>query len=402
MIKKYIKRPQYIKKIQPFIDQNIIKVLVGQRRVGKSYLLFQIIDLIKEKHPQAQIIYINKEDYNFNWIRTAQDLIQHVEEELQPNHQKVYLLIDEIQDIDEFEKALRHFYTQEKYDIYCTGSNAHMLSSEIATYLSGRHLEIKIFGLNYTEFLTFHKLQNTTDSLKKYLKYGGLPALKDLPLDDVPVFEYLNNIYNTILFKDIIDRFKIRNSSFLQQLVLYLADNVGSLVSAKKISDFLKSQRIEISTNVVIDYLNHLSNAFFVFKTVRQEIAGKKIFEINNKYYFEDLGLRHSIIGYRPNDINKILENIVFIHLQSQGYKVFVGKLGTQEIDFICQKENQIKYIQVSYLLSNQKIIDREFGNLLKIKDNYPKYVISPDEIIGDNFQGIKHLNLRDFLTADF
>jgi len=402
MIKKYIKRKYYLEKINPFIDKNIIKVIVGQRRVGKSYLLFQIMDIIKKKHKNANIIYINKELNKFKDIKNYQDLIDFVKQNAEAKT-KNYIFIDEVQDIKQFEKALRDLNAINNYDIYCTGSNANLLSSELATYLSGRYIEIKIFSLSYIEFLLFHKLEDNQKSFLKYIKYGGLPYLYNLELSDSVVYDYLKNVYNTILFKDIVDRHKIRNISFLERLVEYLADNTGSLVSSKRISDFLKSQKINISPNIVLDYLSFLAQAFFVFKVQRSNVQGKKIFEINDKYYFEDLGLRHSIIGYRQIDINKILENLVFLHMQIAGYKVTVGKLDDKEIDFVCEKQNERLYIQVAYKVTEENY-EREFGNLLSIPDNFPKIVVSMDEIIDKSeYKGIKQINIRKFLVkSDF
>jgi len=399
MIKKYIKRKIYLDRIRPYIGKDIIKIIVGQRRVGKSYLFFQIIDEIKTKNKTANIIYINKELNDFDKIRDWQDLLGYIKEH-SDGRKKNYIFIDEIQDIEKFEKALRSLKAKGKDDIYCTGSNANLLSGELATYLSGRYIEFKVFGLSYIEFLEFHKLEESKESFLKYIKYGGLPYLVNLDMSDEVVYGYLKSIYDTIILKDVVDRYKIRNVSFLENLSAYLADNVGSLVSAKKISDFLKSQKINISPNIVLDYLSFLSNAFFVYKTPRIDVQGKKIFETNNKYYFEDLGVRHSIVSYKQTDINKVLENLVFLHLQISGYKVSVGKLRDKEIDFVCEKQNQKVYIQVAYLITKENK-SREFGNLLEIKDNYPKIVLSMDEIIGENeeYKGVKHINIRDFLS---
>ncbi len=398
MIKTYIRRKYYLEKINPFIDKGIIKVIVGQRRVGKSYLLFQIMDVIKEKRKTANIIYVNKELNEFEEIKSHQDLLKFVKKNTKAKR-KNYVFVDEVQEIEQFEKALRSLNASGKYDIYCTGSNANLLSGELATYLSGRYIEVKIFSLSYLEFLAFHKLKNNRESFLKYIKYGGLPYLINLKLDDLVVYDYLRNVYNTILFKDVVSRYKIRNVSFLENLVKYLADNTGSLVSAKKISDFLKSQKINISPNIVLDYLSYLAQAFFIFKVPRSRIQGRKIFEINDKYYFEDLGLRHSIIGYRQIDINKILENLVFLHLQILGYEVTVGQLGDKEIDFVCEKRGKRLYVQVAYLITEENA-KREFGNLLAIKDNYPKLALSMDEMIDDSeYKGIKHINIRDFLS---
>ena len=399
MIKKYIKRKIYLKKVKPFIDKDIIKVIVGQRRTGKSYLLFQIMDIIKEKHKQANIIYINKELNKFDNIKNYQDLLDYIKKQSK-SKKRNYVFIDEIQDIEKFEKALRSLKAGGNYDIYCTGSNAHLLSGELATYLSGRYIEIQVFCLSYLEFLIFHKLENSQGALLKYIKYGGLPYLMHLELDDSIIYDYLQNIYNSILFKDVISRHKIRNFVFLENLVEYLADNTGSLVSAKKISDFLKSQKINISPNITLDYISFLADAFFVNRSPRFDIQGKKIFEINSKYYFSDLGLRHSIVGYKHIDINKILENLVFLHLQIRGYKIFVGKLGNKEIDFIGVKQGEKIYIQVAYHITKENR-EREFGNLLEVKDNYPKFVVSMDEFIDQKgYKGIKHIHIKNFLTS--
>lgn len=402
MIKRYIKREKYLKKIIPFIDKDIIKVIIGQRRVGKSYLFYQIIDLIKKKNKNANIIYINKELYEFENVKNEKDLLDFVLKK-KKKQEKNYVFIDEVQDIKNFEKALRSLNASGEYDIYCTGNNADLLSSELATYLSGRYIEIPVYGLCYKEFLKFHELTENKDSFLKFIKFGGLPYLIHLELKDDIIYGYLRNVYNTILLKDIVARYNIRNVSFLANLVNYLADNVGSLVSSKKVSDFLKSQKINISPNIVLDYLFYLTSAFFVYKTQRSDIQGKKVFAINNKFYFEDLGLRHSVVGYKQMDINKILENIVFLQMKYLGYQITVGQMNEKEIDFVCVKDNKKIYIQVAYLI-NEENKEREFGNLLKIEDNYEKIVVSMDEMIDDraDYKGIKHLNIRKFLFESY
>jgi len=396
---EYIKRPTYLDLIKPYIDKDIIKVLIGQRRVGKSFMLFQIMDEIMSIHKNPNIIYVNKELHDFENIHNHNDLLDYIESKENKKGKK-YIFIDEVQDIEGFEKALRSLQAKGGYDIYCTGSNAKLLSGELATYLSGRYIEIKIYSLSFIEFIEFHKLKNDKDSLIKYFKYGGLPYLINLELNDHIIYDYLKNIYAAILFKDIVKRHNVRNINFLENLVRYVAVNTGSLVSSKKISDFLKSQRIQISPQLVLDYLNHLESAFFIFKALRADIISKKIFEIGEKYYFEDLGLRHSIIGYKANDINKILENAVYQHLKISGYHVFVGKSGDKEIDFVCEKSGKKIYVQVTYLLQDEKTVNREFGNLLGIKDNYPKYVVSMDDAMsGSDFKGIEHFHILDFLS---
>lgn len=398
MIKRYIKRKHCINDILPFIDKDLIKVIVGQRRVGKSYFLYQVMDILKGRGVNPQnIIYINKELHDFEFIKTHKDLLAYIREK-KTNKSKYYIFIDEIQEIAQFEKALESMQAAGGCDIYCTGSNANLLSSELATYISGRYIEIKVHSLSYPEFLFFHKLDDNQASFLKYVKYGGMPFLINLDFNDEIIYEYLRNIHNTILFKDIVKKHSIRNVAFLERLVEYIADNTGCLVSAKNISDFLKSQKIKLSPNIVLNYLSFLSNALFIFKVQRSDICGKKIFEIGEKYYFEDLGLRHSIIGYKQTDINKILENLVFLHLKIKGYKVTIGKLRDKEIDFVCNKGEERMYVQVAYLIDNQKTIDREFGNLLRIKDNYPKFVVSMDEMAVGQYKGIVQVNIREFL----
>src|SRR3989338_10360817 len=399
MFKTYIKRDIYIDKIRPFVDRDVIKVLIGQRRVGKSYLLFQIIDEIKKISSGANIIYINKEFYEFDDIENYKDLLEYIKEKTLAGR-KNYLFIDEIQAIEQFEKALRHLNAAGLFDIYCTGSNANLLSGELATQLSGRFIEIPVYGLSYLEFLEFHKLENNDDSLLKYIKYGGMPYLFNLKLEDEIIYDYLRNIYNTIVLKDVVARFALRNVNFLERLVEYLAHNVGSIVSAKKISDFLKSQKTDISPNTILNYLSYLCTSFFIYKVPRQDVAGKKIFEMNEKYYFEDLGLRHTITAYRQVDINKVLENLVHAHLQFLGYKIKVYQFYKKEIDFVAQKGEEKIYVQVAYLIENDKVKEREFGNLLAVEDNYPKMVVSMDQFSGGEYKGIRHLYVRDFLST--
>ncbi len=391
-------RNSYVDKVIPFVGKQLIKAFTGQRRVGKSYLLFQVMKYIQEIDKTATIIYINKEDLQFDSIKDYLDL----ENYIQNNRSKVgktYVFIDEIQDVIEFERALRSLVLDSQIDLYCTGSNANLLSGELSTVLSGRFIEIPVFSLSFTEFLQFHKLDNTENSVDLYLKYGGLPYIIHLPLNDSVVFEYLKNIYTTIIYRDIVERFSIRNVRFLEQLTLFLANNIGSLFSAKSISDFLKSQQTKIAPNQVQTYLHHLTSAFLIHEVARFDIVGKRIFEIGEKYYFENLGIRNALWGYRLEDKAKILENVVYNHLRYLGYNVKVGVINSEEIDFVCEKQGETLYIQVALVLEEQKTIEREFGNLLKAKDNYPKYVITRNGFEGNTYKGIPVLKLIDFLN---
>ncbi len=391
-------RDKYLNKIKPYIGKELIKVLTGQRRVGKTTLLKQIMDLVKLEGNHVNTIYINKEHNDFRQIKTAEDLFLYVKSRLSESKRN-YVFIDEIQEIDEFEIALRQLHV-EGIDLYCTGSNAKMLSGDLATHLSGRYIEFHINSLSYSEFLQIHKLKNDNDALNKYIRYGGLPYLIHLPFDDEIVYGYLKSIYNTIILKDVVSRYNIRDVDFLERLVEYLSDNLGSYVSSKKISDFLKAQRISLSVNTVMNYLNYLTSSFFINKVQRLDIIGKKRFEINDKYFFSDLGLKHSIIPFTGSHMGNVFENLVYNQLICDDYKVYIGKHQQREIDFVAQKGDETLYIQVAYRLSDEKVREREFGYLLKIKDNYEKIVVSADEFAAD-YKGIKHMQIRQFLSAD-
>lgn len=393
-----IQRETYIARIAPFIRKPIVKVLTGQRRVGKSFLLFQLMQRILKDDSTANIIYINMEDLAFENLKTALDLNNYVID-LSSDIKTNYIFIDEIQEIIEFEKAVRSLLLNENNDIYITGSNAKMLSGELATLLGGRTIEFKVFSLSYNEFLVFHQLTDSDESLIKYFKYGGLPYLINLELIDEMVFEYLKNIYNTIVYRDVVVRYNIRSTNFLERLIRFLADNIGSLFSAKRISDFLKSQLTNISSNQIQTFTDYLSNVFLIHKVPRFDIVGKRIFEVGEKYYFENCGIRNCIIGHRPADQAKLLENVVYNQLLYKGYDVKIGWLDSQEIDFIATKNNETIYVQVALRLDSEKTIEREFGNLLHIKDNYPKMVVSMDEQFSNTYQGITHIPIRKFLT---
>jgi len=396
-----ILRERYLNKVIPFIGKGLIKVFTGQRRVGKSYLLFQLMEHIKSLDAKATILYVNKEDLSYSFIKTGEDLHGYVVQH-QAEQGRTYVFIDEIQDIENFEAALRSLLLDERLDLYCTGSNAQLLSGDIAGKLSGRAIEITVYSLSYEEFLQFHSLKNTDASLHSYMKFGGLPYLKHLELNEAVAYEYLKNIYSSILFRDIINRHAVRNSRFLEQLVFFLASNTGSLFSAKKISDFLKSQRVNMAPNQVQVYLQHLTNAFLIHPVKRYDIVGKRLFEIGEKYYFEDLGIRNALWGYRLEDRGKIVENLVHNHLLSENFQVTVGNIGDKEIDFIAQKNGEKCYVQVALSLTEASTMEREFGNLQKIDDNYPKLVVTLEHFSGNTVEGIIPIDLRSFLSNEW
>lgn len=396
---KLIERSNYTERIERAFGKGVIVALTGQRRVGKSCIMAQVMRHIGFL-PQANVVYLNKEKNEFDGIRDYNDLLGFVNGRLSKDKDN-YLFIDEIQDIDGFERALRSLQADDACQIMVTGSNAKMLSSELTTYLSGRHIDYHIHSLGYEEFLLFHKMPDGDEALTAYLQYGGLPQLGRMGLDDRElVDDYLESVYSTILLKDIVERGQIRNVSLLKTLVRFMADNIGKLFSATSIVNFLKGQRVDTSAKVILNYLDLLCDAYIINRVSRYDIHGKRIFELGDKYYFEDLGLRNHIVGgNRSADIEKVMENAVYLHLFRMGYKVYVGQLHKTEIDFVAEKSGSTVYVQVAYLLASQETINREFGNLKLIDDNHPKYVISLDRMMGSvNADGIRHIYLRDFL----
>ena len=392
-------RSTYINRIRPFMRTPVVKVLTGHRRVGKSYILLQLIELLKQEEKGANIIYIDKEDIDFVDIVSYKDLYSYISTRLLTDR-KNYIFIDEIQEISDFRIAIRSLALDDNNDIYITGSNSEMFSSDLANELGGRYVEFRIYSLSYQEFLKFHNLPDDDDSLEKYIHFGGLPYLIHLPLDEVVVMEYIQSVYSTIVLKDVVERKKIRNTAFLEQLVRFLANNTGSLFSSNSISDFLKSQNIRIAPNQVSEYADALAEAFVVHKIGRYDIVGKRLFERGEKYFFENMGIRNAISGYKPQDRAKRLENVVCNHLLFCGYDVKVGSLNAGEIDFVCTLRGETLYVQVSIELSNPETIEREFGNLLRIKDNYPKIVVSSERSFENSYEGVEHIHIRDFLSS--
>lgn len=374
-------------------------MLVGQRRVGKSCILKMIRD-DKMADSDNNVIYIDKEKWQYDAIQTYRDLNEYIER-YWVNDKHNYILIDEVQDIEEFERSVRSFRTEPNTDIIITGSNARMLSNELSTLIGGRYKEIYIQSLSYNEFLEFHNLSDNDESLSLYIQYGGMPGLAKIGLEEDDAREYQIDIYHTVLLKDVIMRNQIRNVPFLENLVRFLADNIGKLISANSIAKYMKSQGEPITSSVVINYISFLCEAYILHKVNRYDIHGKRVFENNDKFYFEDNGVRNAIAGgTREGDIEKVIENIIYQHLVRLGFQVYVGQLQAGEIDFVCTKpEGQRIYVQASFIIAEQATREREFGNLRSIKDNYPKYVISMTPLLTKNDDdGITHIHLRKFL----
>ncbi len=395
---KNIPRPKYLDKILRYEGKGVIKVLTGQRRVGKSCILNSVEEKLRQSSPTANYIRINLEDFAFSHIKSASDLNEEIVRHLSDSSMN-YIFIDEIQEIEDFDKVVRSLCLDARNDIYVTGSNSSMLSSEIASRLAGRSIEIRVHPLCYDEFLLFHSLEDSNESLGLYLRFGGMPYLRNLPQRET-WNEYLTGITDALVYRDIVSRHSIRNNDFLQRLLLFLADNTGQIFTAKRIADYLRSQRVSGTVNSVQAYADYICDAYITNKVRRWDIEGKKFFEIGEKYYFEDIGIRNSIIGYRPMDIGAILENAIYNKLSVDGHDIKVGVLSrNKEIDFVAEKDGERKYIQVAVNVYDNATADREFGNLESIGDNYEKLVVTLRDSAPNTQNGIKMLSLRDFLN---
>lgn len=400
-----IQRKRYLEQIKPFIGKPVIKVITGIRRCGKSTFIKLIVNsLIDTGVSSENILLINKDSLEFDQLKTYQQLATYVIEHFKNVTGKKYLFIDEVQEIEGWEKAISGFLSDEIADLFITGSNSRMLSSELATYISGRYVEFKMYPLTFSEFLKFRNVtesEKTESEFGLFMKYGGFPGIHHMEYDDEVIDQYVTSIYNTILLKDVVARNNLRDITLLERISQFAANNCGNITSSKKISDFLKSQKVKGSVDTVQNYLSMLSAAFIFHKVSRFDIKGKRLLEIHEKYYMGDIGLKHSMLGYKMNDISGHLENIVFLELLARGYKVNIGKINELEVDFIATRTDQKIYIQVAYLLADDKTIDREFGVFGKINDNYPKIVLSLDKFHSTNRNGIKWYNLIEFLRAE-
>ncbi|MDD4205949.1 MAG: ATP-binding protein, partial [Candidatus Delongbacteria bacterium] len=395
-------RDIYLSRLLKYIDKPVIKVLTGIRRCGKSSILKLLnSELLKNGTPEGNIVFINHESLEFGFIKNYDDLYKFVKGALKSKKGKKYIILDEVQEVEKWEKAVSSFLSDEIGDIVITGSNAHLLSSELATLLRGRYIEIPIHTLSFSEFLDFRQVkdkQNIDDEFKNYLRYGGFPGIHKMEFEDEMIVNYLNSIINTVILKDIIERNSIRDASLVEQIIKYLTDNCGNISSAKGISDYLKSQNVKVSADTVINYISYLEKAFMFHKVNRYDLKGKKWLEINNKFYSGDIGLRNGLIGYRENDISGVLENLIYLELIRRGYKVGTGVSGSGEVDFIAEKQNEKIYIQVTYLLASESTVKREFGSLEAISDNYKKIVLSLDKFYPEDRNGIQRQYIPDFL----
>lgn len=396
-----ILRENYLNKITKFIDKDIIKVLTGVRRCGKSVMLTQIRDeVIKKGADNEQIIMINFEKLEYTNLLDAYSLDSYIKAIAKKVNKKVYIFLDEIQNVKEWEKAVNSLKVSIDCDIYITGSNAKLLSSELATHLAGRYVQFEIYPFSFKEFKTAYlsnKQISDKDCFKEYMKLGGMPFLYNLDFDEELSNTYLNDVFNTVVLKDIVERNEVRDPSLLINVIKYCINNMGNSFSASSISKYFKSLNIKVSTETVLNYIRYCLECFLLLETKKEDVQGKETLGGNSKYYLVDHSLKQLIFSNNKKDINMVLENIVYLELLRRGYKVSVGYNKTKEIDFIAKKGEEIKYIQVTYILATDEVIDREFGAFKGIVDNYPKYVLSLDDFdLSRN--GIKHLNIIDFL----
>lgn len=399
---EYFKRSDYLKKIKPYLGKKLAKVIIGMRRCGKSYFMRQLRDqFLKEGVKEELVLLIDMEEIENDFIKTYSDLAKYVADYFEDKIGRRFLFIDEVQEIEGWEKAIRS-YIKEDYEVVITGSNAYLFSSEIATLLAGRFIEIEMYPLSFKEFLGFTKVSDTAEAFKSYLKYGGMPIIYDFGIvEEIQRFELLRSIYDSIILKEVIVRHEIRDVQMLENLLLYIFNNIGNIFSAKKIVDYLKSQNLKKSVDTIVNYLNFLERAFIIYKVPRYDIKGKRVMEIYEKYYVSDLGIRHALLGYKVEDISGVLENVVYLELRRRGFKVYIGKYEDLEIDFIASLGGHLLYIQVCTSLESQSTINREFGALLEIRDNFPKYVVSLDEYFGSDKEGIQWMNVREFLLSE-
>ena len=400
--KAMIRREVYMEKIRPFIDKDLVKILTGIRRCGKSVML----DLIKEELYTSQIssqqfISINFEDADNQSLCTSETLHAFLSEKIKKMSGRVYLFLDELQEVHAWEKCINSLRVKFDVDIYITGSNAKLLSKDFATYLAGRYVEFIIYPFSYSEFLDmYHSLESEsseTKVFKKYLQFGGMPFLMNLNFMEAPCFQYLEDLYNSVVLKDIVKRNNIRDVALLERIILYVLANIGKTFSGTSISKYLKNEKRNVSPETILNYIKACEDAYLFFRAKRQDLVGKKILTVNEKYYVADHGLREAVYGKNDRDIEIVLENIVFLELLRRGYSVTIGKINDLEIDFIAEKRGSLIYVQVSYLLAAKSTIEREFGSLKKINDNFPKFVVTMDEVDMSK-DGIRHLNIRDFL----
>ena len=400
-----IERNTYLQQIVPFIDKPQVKIITGIRRSGKSFVLRLLLEELTNKGIKPkQVISVNFESFEYADLLNAKELYNYLKQQIK-NKQRYYILLDEIQEVHEWEKVINSLLVDFNVDIYITGSNSHLLSSELATYLAGRYVEIPIYTLSYREFLDFRKSyfsqEQQHNTFEYYLRMGGFPVIHTTQYAEETAYKVVYDIYSSVILRDTVQRYKIRDVELLERVIKYAFDNIGNTFSGKNVADYFKSQQRRIDINTVYNYLNALEGAFILYRVPRYDIKGKEILKTQEKYYVSDISIIYATMGQRDRLISGILENIVFLELKRRGFKVYVGKLDSSEIDFVAQQRAKKIYIQVAYKLENEQVVKREFGNLLNINDQYPKYVVTMDEFWKDSIEGVQHLYITDFLMKE-
>jgi len=399
-----IPRPMYIEKIMAYANTPFVKILSGVRRCGKSTILKMIVEELKKRDvPEERILHYNFDSMQHEEIKTAKLLYEEVKARISPDG-KTYLFLDEIQEVKSWEKAINSFMTDFDVDIYVTGSNSRMMSSEISTYLTGRYITFRIFPLSFAEYLTFReeygKPGESHSELARYLRLGGFPAIHLQEYTPDEAYPIVKDIYNSTIFTDIVKRNQIRKVDQLERIVKFAFDNVGRTFSAASISKYLKSENRSIDNETVYNYLGKLESAFILHRCSRYDIQGKEFLKTQEKFYLSDPAFRYSVLGYTPDGVAAMLENLVYLELLRRGYDVCIGKIGNAEIDFVATRQENKLYIQIAQQIEREKTEQREYGRLLSIADNYPKYVLRMDEFAGGNYQGIRTMHIADFLLS--
>ena len=399
-----INRPMYVDKIMAYTDTPFIKILTGVRRCGKSTILQMIIEKLKERGiTDEQIVSIRFDSMEYEDM-TSKEMFSMIKERLYKNG-KTYLFLDELQEVKGWEKVVNSLYSDYETDIYVTGSNSRMMSSEISTYLTGRYVSFRIFTLSFSEYLTFKKkyaeLQDNKTELSNYLRLGGFPATHLRNYSDDEIYTIVRDIYNSTIFSDIVKRNNIRKVDQLERIVKFAFNNIGKTFSAKSVSDYLKSEHRKVDNETVYSYLEKLEKAYILHRCSRYDINGKELLKTQEKFYVADSSFKYSVLGYTETSVAAMLENIVYLELLRRGYDVCIGKTNDGEIDFIAAKQNEKMYVQVTKTISSEKTEKREYERLLAIHDNYPKYVLTTDDFAGGNYEGIKTMHIADFLLSE-
>lgn len=401
-----IPRESYINELKKFIDKPLIKVITGIRRSGKSTVLKLLKnELLKNNVEDAQIIVINLESFNYAHLINAADLYNFIKQQIKTT-KPYYLLLDEIQEVKNWEKAVNAFLVDFNVDVYITGSNSHLLSSELATHIAGRYIEIPVFTLSFAEYIHFRKHyfqeeKNIHEQFQAYLKLGGFPIIHISGYSSESAYKVVYDIYSSVILRDTVQRYKIRDTELLERIIKYVFDNVGNTFSGKNVADYFKNQQRKLDINTVYNYLNALEGAFILYKVPRYDIRGKEVLKTQEKHYLSDISLLYATMGYKTSMIAQLLENIVFLELKRRGYNIYIGKIDQKEIDFIAERKQEKIYVQVAYKIESKETAEREFYTLSTIKDQYPKYVVTMDDFWNEDLYGVKHIHVKDFLLLE-